>query len=530
MARQLRRFLLLLVTGAVACESGPSLAYVYSPSGLSLRVAPSLDAEVVDVLPYGAPVTLQPTDSVFPVEVDSIAGQWLAVRSGLREGYVFDGYVTREPPPDSAGSLPEGPLVRREFIYGADLVSLRDRPSTSSGRLAYIEYRDSVQVLLAGLVVESDSVDGMAGQWVRVRWSGIEGYVVGGYLSQFRPLARPFSRSGVTTFSTAFVQGVDRSILRSGPDSVADSVGVLAVGDTIASAAPTSDDLETHVGLPGRWTYVRSPTAEGYIFDAFLSLSPPPDSAGQVLVERPLLRYVAWTPGVRLWEGEGERIFARDFVHYGDSVLVLFGGRTALWEGPEGEDAYVYVKTQSGEGHVHPDFLSALPPPPLGTPFRDYVEEVIGRADADATGVGVDTVQYDRGVVGWTDEREDGSVEQRFRLPGASVADAFALLRACRENAFFAAVPALPTSDLELGEVSVTVRLAPGGAVSGLYVADRGAGELVSLEATPDGAEIAFGPVPQEAEAEPGDEEPDPDLQVDSLSPDTASAFTGANR
>jgi hypothetical protein len=527
-ARQLRRFLLLLVTGAVACDSGPPLAYVYSPSGLSLRVSPSLDAEIVDVLPYGAPVTLQPTDTVFPVVVDSISGQWLAVRSGLREGYVFDGYVTREPPPDSAASLPEGPLVRRGFIYGADLVSLRDRPSTSSGRLAYIEYRDSVQVLLAGLVVESDSVDGMAGQWVRVRWSGIEGYLVGGYLSQFRPLARPFSRSRVTTFRTAFVQGVDRSILRSAPDSVADSVGVLAVGDTIASAAPTSADLETHVGLPGRWTYVRSPTAEGYLFDAFLSLSPPPDSAGQVLVDPPALRYAAWTPGLRLWEGEGERIFARDFVHYGDSVLVLFGGRTSLLEGPNGEDAYVYVKTRSGEGHVHPDFLSALPLPPLGTPFRDYVEQTIGRADPGAAGDGVDTIQYNRGVVGWTDEGENGSTEQRFRLPGASLPDAFVLLRACRENAFFETASSLPTADLETGDYSVTVRLAPGGSVSGLYVADHDSGELVTVEAMPEGAEIAFGRVPQDPE--PVGDEPDPDLEVDSVSPDTTSAFPGVNR
>ena len=473
LARLLRAATLCVVAGGLACEAEPPLAYVYSPSGLSLRAEPSTDAPVVEVLPYGAPVTVTSVDSGQAVTIDSIAGHWLGVRSGLREGYVFDGYVTEYPPPDSAGLMPEGPLVRRAFVYGATLVSLRNRPSTQSGRLAYIEYRDSVQVLLAGLTEATDSIDGVEGSWLRVRWSGIEGYLFSAYLSQFRPLQRPFSARG-ESFSTAFVHGVEALTLHAAPDSMADSVGVLAAGDSVSVATVQDEELESYRGLPGRWVYATSATLEGYLFGSFLTGNPPIDSAGVVVTDPPTLRYVVVPPGVRLWERGEDRLFTRDFMFYGDSVLVLFGGRTARLAGPQGGlDDYVTVKTATQEGLVEPELLSVLPPPELGMPFRDHMEQVVGRldgepvlgteggepsADAEETGDGaaqdpsegegsgegdgeeappppVVTVRYNRGVIARTVALEDGGREQRFLLPGATPGEAYRLLRASRDDA-----------------------------------------------------------------------------------------------
>jgi hypothetical protein len=508
------------LVAAGGCDPGSELVYVYSPSGLTLREAPGTESPVLDVLPYGAPVTVVQSveagdpasnEPGIPDTVDSLSGQWFEVRSGMQSGYVFGGYLTRFEPPPDPDVFPEGPLVKTRFVYGANVLSLRTRPSQVSRPIAFVAYGDSLEVLLAGWGEQQDSLDGMPGHWLRVRWRGVEGFVFGEYLSEFRPLADRFAR-GDRSFTRAYVHGTQALVLRSAPSSSAEPRGELAYGDSvnvIVPAEPLQDSVE---GLWGSWVYGRRPSMEGYAFDAFLTAAPPPapDTATDGAPPLPVTRFVMTHPGARVWTVGEARFFTRDFIHYGDSVRALFGGRSYA---RSDDDARRWVRVRLAdreEGLVTDVSLSPLPVPLPGTAFRDYVEETLGRRESEASsavdlasGIVEGSIEFNRGVTGERLRSEAGDMVTRYRLPGLDLQRAFALLALAEENAFFTTA-GFPGTTTNVPGFDASVSFAPGGELAGVYVVDVGASTSIALEVTEEGVTVTFGPAP------PSTEDPDP--------------------
>ncbi len=78
---------------------------VWASSGLNMRDKPDAKAVKVATVPYGAKVTVQANIGIkIPFEVEEfkgfiVKGYWLLVKYGDREGFVFDGFLSRLPAP-----------------------------------------------------------------------------------------------------------------------------------------------------------------------------------------------------------------------------------------------------------------------------------------------------------------------------------------------------------------------------------------------------------------------------------------------
>jgi hypothetical protein len=78
---------------------------VWATSGLNMRDKPDAKAAKLVSIPYGAKVVVQPNIGVkIPFEVEEfkgfiVKGYWLLVKYGDKEGFVFDGFLSRLPAP-----------------------------------------------------------------------------------------------------------------------------------------------------------------------------------------------------------------------------------------------------------------------------------------------------------------------------------------------------------------------------------------------------------------------------------------------
>jgi hypothetical protein len=82
--------------------SEPSNSTVFALSGLKLRLAPALNAEVITVIDFGEAVTVLKTldDQLYtPPEIEWTAGSWALVNYDGMTGYVYDGFISRLPFP-----------------------------------------------------------------------------------------------------------------------------------------------------------------------------------------------------------------------------------------------------------------------------------------------------------------------------------------------------------------------------------------------------------------------------------------------
>lgn len=91
---------------------------VLTLSGIKLRERPG--GTVLQSIPYASKlVTLEAKSNTFPATVEGIKGSWVKVNFNDKIGYVFDGFLSRLPPP----SLTDANLrayVKREFKVLSD--------------------------------------------------------------------------------------------------------------------------------------------------------------------------------------------------------------------------------------------------------------------------------------------------------------------------------------------------------------------------------------------------------------------------
>lgn len=76
---------------------------VWATSGLNMRDKPDAKSTKIAAIPYGAKVVVQPNIGIkIPFEVEEfkgfvVKGLWLLVKYGDKEGFVFDGFLSRLP-------------------------------------------------------------------------------------------------------------------------------------------------------------------------------------------------------------------------------------------------------------------------------------------------------------------------------------------------------------------------------------------------------------------------------------------------
>ncbi len=78
----------------VTVEQPPlqEVGFVYSESGLNLRVDPDMKANTISTLAFGTKLSIIQTTSI-EITVEGIHGKWIKVSDGTKEGYVFNGFV-----------------------------------------------------------------------------------------------------------------------------------------------------------------------------------------------------------------------------------------------------------------------------------------------------------------------------------------------------------------------------------------------------------------------------------------------------
>jgi hypothetical protein len=95
--------LCLLLVASLACgprEAGQTLSrpmWVSAESGLRMRASPSTDAPVITTIPLGSEVNII-AETANSIEIGGITGRWAKVSYQNAEGWVFNGFLTGNPP------------------------------------------------------------------------------------------------------------------------------------------------------------------------------------------------------------------------------------------------------------------------------------------------------------------------------------------------------------------------------------------------------------------------------------------------
>lgn len=79
-----------------------STFYVLAPSGLNLRQAADPNSAKLDLVPLGGKVTLLTPPAAKNMNIDQLSGGMAQVKYGTKTGYIFDGYLSKFPPPKKA--------------------------------------------------------------------------------------------------------------------------------------------------------------------------------------------------------------------------------------------------------------------------------------------------------------------------------------------------------------------------------------------------------------------------------------------
>jgi len=118
---------------------------VMAPSGLRMRTAPQ-NGKTIKIIPYGAAITVIEEDQIIEEKIDWITGNWIKVQHEGDVGYVFDGFLSDFPAPQSSFEMNE---FEMELIYPVDawvenrLIGTYQKPDTihlGNGRYRTVQH------------------------------------------------------------------------------------------------------------------------------------------------------------------------------------------------------------------------------------------------------------------------------------------------------------------------------------------------------------------------------------------------------
>lgn len=81
---------------------GETILYVLAPSGLNLRQAADPNSAKLDLVPLGGKITLIAPPAAKNMNIDQLSGGMAQVKYGTKTGFIFDGYLSKFPPPKKA--------------------------------------------------------------------------------------------------------------------------------------------------------------------------------------------------------------------------------------------------------------------------------------------------------------------------------------------------------------------------------------------------------------------------------------------
>ncbi len=326
--------------------------------GLNLRETASSAARILTVIPDGASVTrLQ------------AGAEWTQIRYAAYTGYVMTRYLQ-----DGSSAAPSAPSVQEVAVTtDGDGLNLRSGPTTASEVIIGIPNGAKVTLLEKG------------DPWSRVRYSGLEGYVMTGYLSigQGQP---PAESGGTAQAQTAWIRedvtgGVN---MRYMPDTS---------GQVLAVLAPGTEIIVTLSGA--EWSAIKFGAQAGYVMSRYIT-STPPSSMQPADTQPPAasLMYVSAASGLNLRQEASTGAVILTSLPHGAAVDVLSN---------QG-DEWCLVRYGQWQGYVARAYLSAAKPAALPA--------AVPEPSADAQPV-YDPTLYD--LTGWEAviAPQEGSVNVR---------------------------------------------------------------------------------------------------------------------
>ena len=198
-----------------------------SSERLNLREEPSTSADVLDKIPDGEEVEVLEE------------GEWAKIEYDGKTGYVLNEYLVYEFEPDLSQETVQEVTAR--VVLSSGTLNLREEASEDSERLEGIENGETLTVL------------GTQGEWSRVRYGKLVGYVLSSYL-QLEGSAAPSVGTATVKLSSGNLN------LRAAASEEGAEVGKIPNGETVEV-----------LGTQGDWTRVRYGELTGYVLGSYLS-------------------------------------------------------------------------------------------------------------------------------------------------------------------------------------------------------------------------------------------------------------------
>lgn len=154
---------------------------------LRVRSEPSIESESIGTLYRGNMVEVVEYSSNTDYS-DGYESNWIRVKSGDFEGWVFAHYLTEAGSADGSGSSSGSESVMTDFDKGMelyvtpDILRVRDAPDDLGTVLFSLQNKDEVEII--EIENELVSLGGKKSKWVKVKYLEYEGWVFGAFLSK----------------------------------------------------------------------------------------------------------------------------------------------------------------------------------------------------------------------------------------------------------------------------------------------------------------------------------------------------------
>jgi len=275
------------------------------------------------------------------VQILRQVGDWYEIKAGNLQGYIHSDYIVLEggqqPPGSSSGGNqgqqpPVDPPVppsneRKYAVVTASALNVRSGPSTRNHKIGMVVKGNKLTVLEK------------AGEWYKIEYNGLTGYVHGDYIKLESASAQPPSGGSIQPPSTnngnVIAQGtVTASMLnvRSGAGTGFRAIGKLARNAKV-------DILEK----VGAWYKIKYGGTVGYVHGDYIRLgSSDTGSRG----EQPASVGIVAASGLNVRSGPGTNYSKIGFLYRNSQVTIL--GQTGAW---------YKIKFGSTTGYVHSAYV-----------------------------------------------------------------------------------------------------------------------------------------------------------------------------